>query len=158
MPRDLSSLERGAAALGVILSLLFVGYEIRQNTQVARGAAVQATTDQIIQWQTEVSTDPEWIRVITFLREGGSYHDLSPEDRQRYQWVVSATVRAMENRFRQMEFGVIDQGDLGFGGGTSNTAWFRSPYFLDWWQAADRGESWAPDFLEFFETEVLELR
>lgn len=158
MPRDHSSLERAAAALGVILSLLFVGYEIRQNTQVARGTAVQATAEQIIQWQTEVATDPEWIRVITFLREGGSFHDLSPEDRQRYQWVVTSTVRIMENRFRQMELGVISREDLGIGGGTSNSAWFRSPYFLEWWQNADQTRSWAPDFLEFFETEVLELR
>ena len=37
-----------AAALDVIVSLLFVAYEIRQNTNVARATAVQATADQII--------------------------------------------------------------------------------------------------------------
>ena len=159
MTRDFSSIERMAAAGGVILSLLFVGYEIRQNTQVARGSAVQATADQIVQWQTEVALDSDWIRIITFLREGeGEFADLSAEDQQRYNWVVSSTVRIMENRFRQMQLGVIGEEDLGFAGGTSNFNWFRSPHFLDWWDSTNAANAWAPDFLEFFETEVLGTR
>ncbi|MFV1988788.1 MAG: hypothetical protein ACC682_16060, partial [Gemmatimonadota bacterium] len=149
------SLQPAIAAFGVVLSLVFVGYEIRQNTQVARGAAVQATMDQILQWQAESGTDPEWIRILDFLRNGGSYSELAQIDQTKFNWVVSSTVRITENRFRQMQMGVIDDGDLGIGGGTSNAAWFRSTYFLEWWASADRTQSWAPDFLEFFETEVL---
>ena len=157
MSRDLSAIERGAAAIGVILSLLFVGYEIRQNTQVARATAISETTGQIIEWGTQVGTDPEWIRVITFLYEGGSYSELSAEDRTRYSWIVAHTVRIMENRYRQMQMGVITEADLGVSGGTSNPNWFRSEHFLEWWQSADRSNAWAPDFLLFFETEVLQL-
>ena len=158
MDRTGLNLQQAAAAFGVVLSLIFVGFEIRQNTQVARAAAVQATMEQIIQWQTEVASDPEWIRIIDSLRNGGSYSDLSGLDQQKYNWVVSATVRITENRFRQMQMGVIDETDLGVGGGTSNPAWFQSPYFLAWWASDDRSRSWAPDFLEFFETEVLGIR
>jgi hypothetical protein len=152
------SLQQAVAALSVVLSLAFVGYEIRQNTQVARGAAIQASIDQILQWQAESGSDPEWIRILDFLRNGGSYSELAQIDQTRYNWVVVSTVRITENRFRQMQMGVIDDGDLGIGGGTSNKSWFRSTYFLEWWASADRTQSWAPDFLEFFETEVLGLR
>jgi len=159
MTRKHSGIERAAATIGVIVSLLFVAYEIRQNTNVARATAVQATADQIIQWQAEVALDPDWIRIITFLREGeGGYHDLSAEDRQRYGWVVSSTVRITENRFRQMQLGVINPEDLGAYGGTSNTNWFRSEHFLDYWRDSNVEGMWASDFLEFFETEVLGIR
>lgn len=156
--RSSFDLRQAAATLGVILSLVFVGYEIRQNTQVARAAAVQATIDQILQWQAASAADPEWIRIIHTLRSGGTFSDLSPIDQQKYHWIVSSTVRITENRFRQMQMGVIDESDLGAGGGVSNPSWFRSPHFLEWWGSADRTESWAPDFLEFFETEVLGIR
>lgn len=146
------------ATLGVVLSLLFVGYEIRQNTQVARAAAVQATTEQIVEWQTAVASNDDWIRIITLLNSGSTYKELPPEDRMRYGWVVSATVRIMENRFRQMQLGVISADDLGVGGGTANPNWFQSDHFLDYWADGDRTRSWTPDFLQFFETEVLELR
>ena len=158
MTGDRLSVQQAAATLGVILSVVFVGYEIRQNTRVARATAVQATADQITQWQAESGTDPEWIRIYDFVITGGAYADLSSLDQSRYGWVVTSTVRITENRFRQMQMGVIKAEDLGAGGGTSNAQWFQSEHFLDWWQAGDRTQSWAPDFLEFFETDVLGLR
>lgn len=158
MSGDRFSVQQTAAAVGVILSLVFVGYEIRQNTRVARATAVQATVEQIIQWQTESGTDPEWIRVYDFVRNGGAYADLSSLDQSRYSWVVISTVRITENRFRQMQMGIINGKDLDIGGGTSNRQWFQSEHFLDWWRGSDRTQSWAPDFLEFFETDVLGLR
>jgi hypothetical protein len=157
MERSGLNLQQAIATLGVVLSLVFVGYEIRQNTQVARAAAVQATMEQILQWQAASASDPEWIRIIHDLQNGTSYSDLPTLDQQKYGWVVASTVRITENRFRQMEMGVIDPSDLGAGGGMSNPAWFRSSDFLEWWGSADRTESWAPDFLEFFEGEVLGL-
>lgn len=158
MSRKTSRIERTLTTLGLIVSLLFVGWEIRQNTQVARAAAIQATGDQIIQWQTEVGLNDDWVRIITFLREGGDFEELSPEDRQRYGYVVSATVRIMELRYRQMQMGIIAREDMGTYGGTSNPNWFRSPHFLDWWDGLDAENSWSPDFLEFFEGQVLGIR
>ncbi len=67
MTGDRLSVQQAAATLGVILSVVFVGYEIRQNTRVARATAVQATADQITQWQAESGTDPEWIRIYDFV-------------------------------------------------------------------------------------------
>jgi hypothetical protein len=40
MQRTGLNVEQAAAALGVVLSLVFVGLEIRPNTQVARAGAV----------------------------------------------------------------------------------------------------------------------
>ena len=141
-------LHQSIAALGVVLSLLFVGYEIRQNTQIARASAVQTTQGQIVQWQTETSLDDDWIRIHTFLSsEGGTYADLSPRDANKYGWVVNSTVRLMEIRFRQVQLGVLSDEDLEIGGGVSNAAWWRSPHVIDWWQSADRSQVWAPDFL-----------
>ena len=151
-------MQQAAATLGVILSLVFVGYEIRQNTQVARAAAVQATMEQILAWQVESAADPEWIRIINTLRSGAEYSDLSTLDQQKYNWIVSSTVRITENRFRQMQMGVITETDLGAGGGIANLRWYRSPHFLEWWMSEDRTSSWAPDFLVFFEAEILGLQ
>ena len=156
--RSSFNLQQAAATLGVILSLAFVGYEIRQNTQVARAAAVQGTMDQILEWQAASASDPDWIRIINTLRTGAEYSDLSLLDQQKYNWIVSSTVRITENRFRQMEMGVIQEADLGAGGGVANLRWFRSPHFLAWWASEERTTSWAPDFLDFFETDVLGIR
>ncbi|MEE4175280.1 MAG: hypothetical protein V2I57_13590 [Xanthomonadales bacterium] len=158
MSEKSSRTQNTLALVGVIVSLLFVGWEIRQNTKVARAAAIQATAEQILDWQAEVATDEDAIRVFTALRSGVPFAELSPEDKQRYGWIVSATVRIMENRYRQVQMGIIDPEDMGIAGGTSNPNWFRSPYFLEYWASLEPEGSWAPDFLEFFETEVLGIR
>jgi hypothetical protein len=147
-----------AAAVGVILSLVFVGYEIRQNTQVSRASAVQSITEQIVQWQTAAAQNDDWIRIITFLTNGGTHSELSPEDRQRYTWVVTSTERFMEARFVQVQLGIIREEDLMSGGGAANRDWFQSQHFLDNWAARDQSRRWSPEFIDFMETAILELR
>jgi hypothetical protein len=51
---DLASVAEIVAATGVILSLLFVGFEIRDGNQEARAATVQATSDSEMAFQSEL--------------------------------------------------------------------------------------------------------
>ena len=64
----------------------------------------------------------------------------------------------MENRFRQMQMGIISEDDLATGGGAANSYWFQSQHFLDYWQSQDQSIRWTPEFLDFMETEILGLR
>ena len=146
------------ANIGVIAGIVFLAYELRQNTRVSRAAAVQSISDQTIEWQTALAQDSDWMRIIAFLVNGGSYHELSPEDTQRFRYVASSTIRIMENRYRQVQLGILDPSELDASGGRGNVAWFRSPYFLDFWQSYDQAAVWAPDFIEFMESEVLGIR
>jgi hypothetical protein len=144
--------------LGVIASLVFVGFEIRQNTQVARAASVQAISAQITEWQASAHGNPDFMRVLTFLREGGTFADLEPQDRYLYGFVVNGSVRSMENRFRQVQLGIIDDADTKMGGGTSNLYWWRSDHLLDYWRSIDQTQMWPADFVEYMETTVLGIR
>ena len=150
--------QQAGAALGVIASLLFVAYEIRQNTQTARATAILSISEQIIEWQTASSLDDDWIRILTFLETGGTLDELSPEDLRRYRWVVTSTIRITENRFRQVQLGITEPEDLSVAGGSANVNWFRSHHFMAYWKSIDQSARFSPDFLEFMETEVLGIR
>ena len=152
------NIQQLGTALGVIASLLFVAYEIRQNTQTARATAILSISEQIIEWQTASSLDDNWIRIITFLDSGGSLEELSPEDIQRYRWIVTSTIRTTENRFRQVQLGITEPEDLYTVGGAANKNWFQSQHFLDYWQSVDQTRRFSADFVDFMESEVLELR
>ena len=52
----------GAAA--IVISLVFVGLEIRGNTQVARAAAYERNIDSINQWRLELIKDPSLVRSL----------------------------------------------------------------------------------------------
>ncbi len=44
-------------AVGIVASLIFVGLEVRQNTLISRGAAVQSITEQVNDWQIEMASN-----------------------------------------------------------------------------------------------------
>ncbi len=98
------------AVLGVMLSLGFVGYEIRQNTRVARAAAVQGISETVIEWTTTMLENDDWMRIQTFVDNGGKREDLSPLDQQRYYYGAVSTLRLMDLRFRQVQLGIIGPG------------------------------------------------
>ena len=146
-------------AVGVVASLVFVGLEVRQNTLISRGAAVQSITEQVNDWQIEMASNDDWIRISVFLiNDGGTYAELSAEDRMRYRYVVTPTIRIMENRYRQVQLGIIDPSELEVGGGKANTYWYRSAHFIEFWQAGEMKIRWTPDFIDFMETEVMAIR
>ena len=118
------------AAVGVVASLIFVGLEVRQNTLISRSAAVQSITEQVNDWQIEMASNNDWIRISVFLNDGGTYAELSAEDRMRYRYVVTPTIRIMENRYRQVRFGIIDPSELEVGGGKASISWYRSAHFI----------------------------
>ena len=155
---DLGQVITILANVGVIAGIVFLGIEIQQNTQVSRGQAVLSIAQQTIDWMTAASQDEEWMRVYTFLANGGTLDDLSADDAMLYRWHAGITIRLMEARFHQAQLGIIGTADLDASGGTANTAWFRDQSFLAYWRSTDPSSRWSSDFIEFMETEVLDLR
>lgn len=153
-----TKVQQGVAAVGVILSMVFVGLEIRENTKAVRGATIQAISDQSILGLLEGAADPDWIRILTRLSDGVGFGDLSPEDQMRYNLRASATARMMENRWRQTELGILGDSGLGIATGTRNAEWFRSEHFRTYWREGNMASLWEPAFVDFMETEVMGIR
>ena len=155
---DYGPVVSALANIGVIAGILFLGFEIRQNTLISRGVAVQSIAEQVNDWQIEMASNENWIRIMVFLDGGGTHAELSAEDRMRYRYIVTPTVRIMENRYSQVQLGIIDPSELEVGGGKANTSWYRSAHFSEFWRAGDMDIRWSPDFVDFTETEVMAIR
>ena len=153
-----TKVQQGIAAIGVVVSLVFVGLEVRENTRAVRGATIQGISDQGIMVLLDGAADPDWVRILAHLARGGEFGNLSPEDQMRYNLRASATVRMMENRWRQTELGIL--GDLGLvvGTGSRNTVWYQSAHFRAFWEAEDMASIYEPAFVDFMEVEVLRIR
>jgi hypothetical protein len=67
-------------------------------------------------------------------------------------WFLAAKLRADENRFRQVELGILDASIFQQ---LSNHAAYRLPYFAEYW--ALRSDVYAADFQELVIREFLPL-
>ena len=57
--------------IGLILSLVFVGLEVRQNTRVAKAEAYRAFATQVSEWYSRM-TDPEFAELVNRAMGGAS--------------------------------------------------------------------------------------
>ena len=142
------------AALGVIVSLLFVGYQIRQNTQVARGQARQNLAYLNQEWLILQSQDAEfhelWRRAWT-----ESDTTLSSSDSARSNFMMLLNLRRLENVYFQFSEGLVDESALSSYGLQPSPvilSIYQGPRFRAYWE--DTRGSFHPDFVRFFEAQV----
>ena len=102
--RALSRWTEVVGVLGVIASLVFVGVEIRQNTQAVRGATYQSLTESSMDLLFRVADDPE---VGAQIDAWGAGAELDPVVRSKIEALVTAYLRHLENAYYQMEEGTL---------------------------------------------------
>jgi hypothetical protein len=135
--------------VSIIATLVFVGLEIRQNTNAVRSSAIQ----DIARW----SYDATILLVENTDLLNASYaecvSDLSDEQYNRMQAWYAALLRVQLNRYYQIQLGIIDEQMAASIGGRG--AAYRNPFFAQIWPALkidfDQG------FQDYIENEVLPL-
>lgn len=137
----------GAAA--IVISLGFVAFEIRQNTNAVRSTVIQSISQQSIDSIERVLSNPELRHAQAAVRAGNA----SEEQQRLVDMQFGTLLRIQMNRFLQLEIGVIDR-DLvllmgGRGGGTA----YGWEFFIDYWERSK--DDYPDDFQAYMEEYVL---
>ena len=135
------------AAAGVILSLLFVGLELRQNTAAVRATALNDLTTGTRELLLTVSADAELSDLYRRWIEGDTAFTATEEARIRL--LLAAMLRGAENAYLQTRIGVVDSVALR-GYGLMNNPAFESPGFPNVWRGGMR-DRFHPEFVRVLE-------
>jgi hypothetical protein len=96
----------GGAA--VIVSLIYVGIQIRRNAKSSQSQANQSAHESLASVSLEVSKDPEF---SNFVRRGLiEFDELSEDERFRIVMLMTTTFRRYENIFYQYKRGFLEEG------------------------------------------------
>jgi hypothetical protein len=96
-------------AVAIVLSLVFVGLEIRGNTQATQAATFQEHMGYEIQILSDVAADPELMRA--FNTAWDDIDSLTDSERTRRQAMTLATMRLWEGFYLQYLSGTLsDEG------------------------------------------------
>ena len=98
------ALAEAIGAAGVILSLLYVGLQVRQNTKVARAATRQALADGAQGLATDVLESEEIARLMHKALEG---RELEPHEILRLQARCLRDLRFWDNAYYQYTEGLL---------------------------------------------------
>jgi len=136
--------------IGVVITLIYLAGQIRQNTRSIRMSAFQAAQRDIADILDGLSKDPELVRI--YFDGNHKFESFSKEDRRRYATFMSGWLRRYETFLYHTRLGNIDR-EQWEGVLTELRTAFKYPGTRAWWAQAH--DSFNRDLREFVESELI---
>ncbi|MGH0029311.1 MAG: hypothetical protein ACQGVC_05945 [Myxococcota bacterium] len=148
--QDLGSIGEIVGAVGVILSLVYLTVQIRQNTRSVRSASLQEAMRDVFSITDSLSTDHELSRL--YWKGLADFDSLDPDERRRFSAYLVGLFRRFENIFYQTRHGALE---ADFWEGVRKTAVLTigRPGAAAWWR--DASDLFSEEFCEYVEHELL---
>jgi len=137
------------AALGVIISLIYVGYQLKETRKAGRAATAQARTNLGIQlisarWTTDISD--------LLVMSVDDPKSLSKADKFKLKGFFTAHVRHCMNMFYQQREGFLDD-FWSYGVARVTVYWIRNyPLMESEWKSIQK--TLPPEFVSFIDAEI----
>ena len=128
----LGNIGEFVGGLGVVVTLAYLGLQIRQNTRTVRASYHQAASDSVITIQCQLASDAELGEI--FRRGQVDRSTLSEKEIPRFNYIMAAFTRIIETQHSHYARGLIDAEQWARYLDTLRVYAGR-PGFVEWWQS-----------------------
>lgn len=126
-----AAIGQTVAAIAVVVSLVYLARQLRDNTRAMHGAAYHANVANTIAVVTPLCTDPSYSSFIQqSLRDPSS---LSADDQFRFHCAMLIYARHFDNLLYQHRLGSLEAGQWK-GYAETLDGWLRYPGFRTWFE------------------------
>lgn len=127
--------------IGVIVTLVYLAIQIRQNTIATKADSYQAVVASASEWSREISLNAEICEILD--RGARDYEALSEVERVRFNLAMSSFFRNMENlHLKFLSGAVADQVWIGWANRVF--AFLCAPGTRTWWEL--NASAFSPEF------------
>lgn len=127
---DLGSLGEFVGSIAVVLSLLYLAFQIRQNTKSVRASTHHGMVESSNALAFRLS-DADAARII--LKGGRANDDLTPEEKFRFSMLMRASFGFYEEAYHQFWEGLLER-DVWESRARTLSEVFDQPGVTDWWK------------------------
>lgn len=135
--------------LGVIASLIFVAFQIRQNTRAIESSTIEAILSRSYD-AVALSVENADLRAAQMAACNGP---LTVDQREQLIAYYRALLRLQLNRFFQVRLGTIDEETALAAGGRATS--YRRPIFAEIWE--ETKDDYSADFQDFVRRGILPM-
>jgi len=104
---DLANLGEALGGFGVVISLLYLAFQIRQNTRAVRSSSYHQAAEQTWHYCLAIAQDASLAEILA-RRIAGESLTLTPAEQIRANSADQALVYGFENMLRLHEEGLVD--------------------------------------------------
>lgn len=146
---DFADVSDMLAALGVIASLIYVGYQIKETRKAVRASTAQARTDLGVQLISSRYTSDIADVLVKSVDDPDA---LTKSEKFKLKSFFSAHVRHCQNLFYQQQQGLLDD-FFTYGVARVTAYWVKNyPWAADEWTSV--GKTVPPEFANFINQEL----
>jgi hypothetical protein len=106
---NVKSLIELTGAIAVLLGLIFVGLELRQNTAAVEASTLQSLTDASVDYVTLLATDADLSRI--WVKASTDSGQLTDEEATRLQFLIRGQWLRFQNAFLHWQRGTLNDED-----------------------------------------------
>ncbi|MEM7220971.1 MAG: hypothetical protein AAF515_21605 [Pseudomonadota bacterium] len=150
---DVSNIGELIGGIGVLVSLIYLAIQVRQNTLAQRAESRLAATRSWTEWYVLGAQDPEIVRIMNdgFLNPS----ELTSADRGRFLWMVGTIASKIEEMYSQHKAGLIDDSLWNKYRGVLAVQ-LENPLAKEWWDS--QAAPFSDDFRYSIESTPDEIR
>ena len=146
----IGSIGEIVGAIAVVVSLIYLAVQVRQNTKIVAANTFQAVSSSASYTSMEIAQSPHLSRLV--LKLFGENGDLSPEESMQAQLVFRAIFRNYENYFYQYSRGYFEE-EVWDGYMRTMSEQLSIPFGQTWWK--NHQKAFGSTFVEFVNRELL---
>ena len=124
--------------IAVVITLLYLAHQVRQNTKSTHSASYQAIVSSMSVFSRELAFEPE--RSELFIKGLLNPDELTDSERTRFSLLMTSYFRSMENIHFQYESGAIPD-DVWQGWSYRIAVSVQAPGCTKWWRQEQRAYS-----------------
>ncbi len=143
---DLGNIGEFVAAIAVVISLIYLAVQIRQNTRSVRASSYHAVVTNLSNISANIGHNAPVADL--FVRGQTDLQALSPTEQRQFAFLVVSVFRNLEDIFYQFNQNMVDE-VVWAGWKHRITRYFWQPGVQAWWPTWR--DDCHPDFKEFLE-------
>jgi hypothetical protein len=106
---ELGSLGEAISEFAVVVSLLYVAYELRTNTRTMRATSAAQGQDSVAEFNEALATDAGVAELLAHAAEQGTLESLTPEENFRVTLMLRAFAQRYESIYFRYEAGLLEE-------------------------------------------------
>ena len=137
-------------ATAVVISLLYLAFEVRSNTKVQKA---NSSKDAQLQWAVineAIWQSPERMIIARALDPNSTSDDFSLEEKQIVFWFSRAMLQRFESELFQYQAGLLNE-ELWDAHRTWCAGFLQLPVIQDWWEHEQRQPAYTRTFIKNIE-------
>jgi len=143
---NLGNIGEFVSGLAVVVSLLYVAYELRSSTRTVRASSAALSQDSLASINDLLASNPELAGIWARAGERGTLEGLKPDEALRVVVFLRANMQRFESMYFRYEAGLLEERIW-----KVRREWLAgfllNPLVAEWWRTDRDSSLFTPDFI-----------